>query len=94
MLFKPLYAEQFGPHRSAWALAIVHLALFEAVNTIYRTHKSYRDLQPKILASLGVYGVVSFMVTQRRNEMGIRIALGATATNIHRLILRRRVKIT
>ena len=50
------YAEQFGPHRSAWALGIVHLSLFEAVNTIFRTHKSYRDIQTKIIAGLGIPG--------------------------------------
>jgi hypothetical protein len=46
------YAEQFGPHRSSWALAIVHLAMFEAVNAIFRTHKSYKNLQAQILSAV------------------------------------------
>ena len=46
------YAEQFGPHRSSWALAIVHLAMFEAVNAIFRTHKSYKNIQAQILSGV------------------------------------------
>ncbi len=40
------------------------------------------------LAVLGVYGVVSFAVARRRREMGIRTAVGATAGELVRLVVR------
>jgi predicted permease len=41
-----------------------------------------------ILAMVGLYGVVSYMVARRRNEIGVRMALGANRNNILLMVLR------
>jgi ABC-type antimicrobial peptide transport system permease subunit len=46
-----------------------------------------------LLAALGVYALVSYDVSQRRREIGIRIALGASARRVRTLVVRQTLQL-
>lgn len=47
-----------------------------------------------LLAAVGTYGVMSYAVAQRRRELGIRMALGAEASSVTALVVRRGLIVT
>jgi putative ABC transport system permease protein len=66
----------------------VQIEGFVAQNRIIATMFSIFGLVAIVLASVGMYGVMSFSVNQRRQEFGVRMALGAHHGRILNMVLR------
>jgi putative ABC transport system permease protein len=47
-----------------------------------------------LLGAIGIYGVVSYIATQRTGEIGVRLALGAEPSGVTALILRQSAGVT
>jgi len=73
-------AERIAPQWRSWRLGAAMLTAF--------------GLLALVIASLGLYGVTAYGVTQRTQEIGVRIALGAKGTDVIRLSVSQAVRAT
>lgn len=73
-------SDALGVEQRSWQLGATMFAIFGGLALI--------------VASIGLYSVISYSVTQRTQEMGVRMALGARAADVVRMILRQSMSLS
>src|SRR4029079_13534300 len=68
-----------APEIRSWKIGAIMFAVFGSLALV--------------LAAIGLYSVIAYNVTQRTHEMGVRVALGAQARDVIRLIVREGLKV-
>lgn len=74
------YPDVVAENQLQWSLSSIFLGIFGA--------------GALLLAALGIYGLISYSVSQRERELGVRIALGATTGEIKRTVVSDGIRLT
>lgn len=81
---------RMDPHLPVYFVRTIHQFIDEQIRPFRMLAEYFAmiGLMSLFLATIGVYGMVSFSVLRRSREIGIRIALGASVHSVLRLVLR------
>ena len=84
---------QVDPNLPLLRITTIHDQVSELMShdELISTLTSLFSLLALLLAAIGLYGVMSYNVVRRTNEIGIRLALGANGANVLRMIMRESV---